>query len=293
MTIDIFAFLRAAAVALVAFAVTAPLPHAQEAAKPPAAVSHRTMLPPDAVTQHEITLGGHVLAYTATAGTLPLTDAKGETTAEIFYVSFTLQNAGDLTRRPVTYLFNGGPGAASAYLDIGAVGPRALDFGPTGALPPPSDQVVDNPDTWLPFTDLVFIDPVGTGYSRATGGDEAAAKLFWGVSQDLDTLANHPAASGPQRALSSPVYLVGESYGGFRAARLASPCHRSRYRARRRDHGVAGDRFRADVRRAAGTLSLALRLPSYAAARTGSKRVSSPMRSPMPSSSRCTIISSR
>jgi carboxypeptidase C (cathepsin A) len=273
MTIDLLALLRVAAVALLALAAAVPRSYADEAAKPPAAASHRTVLPPDAVTQHQITSGERTFAYTATAGTLPLTDAKGETTAEIFYVSFMLQNAGDLAHRPITYLFNGGPGAAAAYLNIGAIGPRALDFGPTGALPPPSDHVVDNPDTWLPFTDLVFIDPVGTGYSRATGGEDAAAKQFWGVSQDLDTLGDvirlHLARSG---RMSSPVYLVGESYGGFRAAHLG-------YDLATRQ-GIAPDGvimvspvidFGLMNGGPLAPLPYALRLPSYAAAALGAR----------------------
>jgi len=267
--------LLAAAVALFAFAAVPSCPWAQDAQKPQAAApqQHRKLLPADSVTQHSITIAGRALDYTATAGTLPLTDGKGETTAEVFYVSFTLANAGPLDRRPVTYLFNGGPGAASAYLDIGAIGPRAVAFGPAGTLPPKDDRVADNPDTWLPFTDLVFIDPVGTGYSRATGGEDAAQKQFWGVSQDLETLAEiirlHLAHSGRG---TSPVYLVGESYGGFRAARLAYDL------AAHQGLAPAGAMMISPVidfgLMAGGPLDplpAALRLPSYAATRLGAK----------------------
>jgi carboxypeptidase C (cathepsin A) len=193
------------------------------------AQAHAPRLPADAVTHHEMTLAGRTLAYTATAGTLPLSDEKGEQTAEIFYVAFTLDGVSDVAHRPVTYVFNGGPGAASAYLDIGAIGPRALDLGPAGTLPPKSATVTDNADSWLPFTDLVFVDPVGTGYSQAVGGADAAAKQFWGVQQDLDALEEivrlHLTRSG---RLGAPVYLVGESYGGFRAARLAHDLPRNK-----------------------------------------------------------------
>jgi carboxypeptidase C (cathepsin A) len=264
----------------------APALHAQEAQQrdgppgrehgPPAssaqAAPHRTLLPPDSVTQHEITIAGKKLAYSATAGTLDLKDDDGETTAEIFYVSFTLNNAGDVDRRPVTYLFNGGPGAASAYLDIGAVGPRVLTFSGDGAPLPASEKVADNPNTWLPFTDLVFIDPVGTGFSRATD-PEKAQKQFWGVNQDIDTLGDIIrlllAKSG---RLTSPVYLAGESYGGFRVSRLAEVLAT--------EHGVtpAGIimvspiiEFGLSFGGPLGPLPWALRLPSYAATELGDK----------------------
>ncbi|HUK60766.1 MAG TPA: septum formation initiator [Stellaceae bacterium] len=266
--------------------VLAPALHAQEQAprqEPPRreqggpgaqtpAPPHRTLLPADSVTQHEIMLGGKKLAYNATAGTIDLKDAQGETTAEVFYVSFTLANAGDAEHRPVTYLFNGGPGAASAYLDIGAVGPRVLTFPGDGAPVPASLKVVDNPDTWLPFTDLVFIDPVGTGFSRALD-PEKAQKEFWGVKPDIDALGNvirlHLAKTG---RLTSPVYLAGESYGGFRVSRLAEVLAT--------EHGVApagvimvspiidfGLAFGGPL----GPLPWALRLPSYAAVGLGDK----------------------
>jgi carboxypeptidase C (cathepsin A) len=166
-------------------------------------------MPPEATTQHHI----DGLAYTAKAAVL---EVKGEKTARFFHIAYTLDDA-DAAHRPVSFVFNGGPGAASVYLHLGALGPKMLDFGPDGALPPRSEGVVANPDTWLGFTDLVFVDPVGTGFSRADAEDKA----YWGVTQDLEALAEFvrkwTQANG--RALS-PKYLVGESYGGFRAARL-------------------------------------------------------------------------
>jgi len=241
---------------------------------PAAADAHRTPLPADAVTQHEITIAGTKLAYTATAGTLALSDDKGEAKADIFYVSFVLAPGAETANRPITYLFNGGPGASSAYLDIGAVGPRTLVFGAGGEMPA-APGVADNPDTWLPFTDLVFIDPVGTGWSRATGADDATAKEFYGVDQDLDALADiirlHLTKSG---RLTSPVYLAGESYGGFRAARLAHELAT--------EHGIAP----AGVTMISPVIDFglmssnpldpvpwALRLPSYAAAKLGVKAI--------------------
>jgi carboxypeptidase C (cathepsin A) len=196
-------------------------PAAETAALPAKSAAATPLLPHDAVTHHKIRLGGEEIAYTATAGTLPLRDDKGEKQADIFYVAFLRDGVADPGTRPITYAFNGGPGAAAAYLDLGALGPRALDFGSGGKPAPSVDHVADNPDSWLPFTDLVFIDPIGTGYSRAVGGEEEAKK-FWSVRPDLDALAQiiriHLTRVG---RLTAPVYLVGESYGGFRAARLA------------------------------------------------------------------------
>jgi carboxypeptidase C (cathepsin A) len=174
-----------------------------------AASAEAPPMPPEATTRHH---AGDV-AYTAKAAVL---EVQGEKTARFFHIAYTLDDA-DPAHRPVSFVINGGPGAASAYLHLGALGPKILDFGPDGTLPARSDAVVTNPDSWLGFTDLVFIDPVGTGFSRADAEDKA----FWGVTQDLEALAQFvrkwTQANG--RALS-PKYLVGESYGGFRAARL-------------------------------------------------------------------------
>lgn len=193
---------------------------AAEPAQPPRPAL--PLLPADAVTAHTLTLNGHEIAYAARAGALPLTDDKGEKTAEIFFVAYTLADA-DPTTRPITFAFNGGPGAASAYLHMGALGPRVLDFGDGLSPPGAASRIVDNPDTWLPFTDLVFIDPVGTGYSRASGEVKDVGKTFWGVGQDLDALtATVRLALARLDRVASPIYLAGESYGGFRAARLVA-----------------------------------------------------------------------
>jgi carboxypeptidase C (cathepsin A) len=239
--------------------------HAPPEKAAPSAAAPLQLLPPDAITHHKLTIAGKELSYTATAGTLPLRDDKGEKQADIFYIAFTLDGVSDPARRPVTYAFNGGPGAASAYLNIGALGPRALDFAPGGSPLPAEPGVADNPDTWLPFTDLVFIDPVGTGYSRASS-DEVAKKL-WSVGPDLDALAQiirlHLTRAN---RLTSPVYLVGESYGGFRAARLAlllsqregiSPAGVMLVSPVIEFRLMSGDRF--------DLLPWALALPSYAA----------------------------
>jgi carboxypeptidase C (cathepsin A) len=177
-------------------------------------------LPTDAVTTHSIALDGRDLAYTATAGALALTNDKGDRAAEIFYVAYTVNGAAK-ANRPITIVFNGGPGAGAAYLHVGALGPRVLDYGSGRELPFTSGKVIDNPDTWLDLTDLVFVDPVESGYSRSALSDDETRKEFLGVKSDLDSLGRviHELLTRLDR-LDSPLYLAGESYGGFRAARL-------------------------------------------------------------------------
>ena len=129
------------------------------------------LLPPDAASDKEITIGGRKIAYTATAGTLSLFDQSGEKTAAVFYTAYVAKDA-DTARRPVTFAFNGGPGAASVYLNLGFAGPRIVEFGPDGR-DGAAAKLVDNPDSWLAFTDLVMIDPIGTGWSRTAKPDDA------------------------------------------------------------------------------------------------------------------------
>ena len=139
------------------------------------------VLPPDAVTNHTLVLdNGSQLTYEATAGSVTLTDADGGKTAEIFYVSYSLSGAPP-TKRPITFVFNGGPGASAAYLHMAAIGPRVLDFGNGRLAITPDRKIISNPDSWLPFTDLVFVDPVGTGYSRAMNSVKDVGKAFWGI----------------------------------------------------------------------------------------------------------------
>jgi carboxypeptidase C (cathepsin A) len=174
------------------------------------------LLPGDAASEREVDTPGGKLAYTATAGTLSLYDQSGERSAAIYYTAFVAKGA-ERTNRPVTFGFNGGPGAASAYLTLGLVGPRIAEF---PGYDPVSARLADNPYTWLPFTDLVMIDPIGTGWSRAAKPDDAGK--FQGTQADAQTLAKLIAlyVSGNDRA-GSPKYLLGESYGGFRAAKVA------------------------------------------------------------------------
>jgi carboxypeptidase C (cathepsin A) len=163
---------------------------------------------------------GRRLDYEAVAETLPVTDAKGNTTASIFTVSY-LTDGENGSARPVSFVFNGGPGAASVFLHLGALGPQILQTPENGAVPAPPVHLIDNPATWLGFTDLVFIDPVGTGFSRGKGTEENPDKPFWDVRADIASLGSviRLWLTRHQR-WTSPVWLVGESYGGFRAAAM-------------------------------------------------------------------------
>jgi carboxypeptidase C (cathepsin A) len=176
-----------------------------------------TVLARSVVTHHVVHLAnGEALAYTATAGTLTLRNDRNEPTADIFYVAYT---TGD-PRRPVTFLYNGGPGSASLWLHIGAFGPRRIVTSSTSPIPPAGGRLVDNPSTLLDTSDLVFIDPVGTGYSSVTG--KGADKDFWGVDEDIRAFSQFIRrwVAANDRA-SSPKFLLGESYGTFRSAGLA------------------------------------------------------------------------
>ena len=173
----------------------------------------------DKTTAHSIVTAAGPLAFDATVATTKLADPKGAVQAEIITTAFLLKGA-DAARRPVTFAINGGPGSSSAWLDFGAIGPWRVPFG-NPVIPSAPPAIVDNADTWLDQTDLVFIDPPGTGYSRITGGDDAR-RQFLSVDGDIDTLAivmrRWLEANG---RLLSPKFIVGESYGGFRGPKLA------------------------------------------------------------------------
>ena len=178
-------------------------------------------LPARVTTHHSIALQNRKIDYQAVAETLPVTDAKGSITASIFTVSYLaeVENGGE---RPVSFVFNGGPGAASVFLHLGALGPQILETTQDGAVPNPPLHIIVNQATWLGFTDLVFIDPVGTGFSRGKGKEDNPDKPFWDVHADIKSLDSviRLWLTRHQR-WTAPVYLVGESYGGFRAAAMA------------------------------------------------------------------------
>ncbi|MBF2000015.1 MAG: peptidase S10 [Synechococcales cyanobacterium M58_A2018_015] len=195
-------------------------------------------------SEHTLVLSDQSLRYTASAEWQTLFEQE-KPVAEMFHVAYLVSEQ-EAAQRPLTFVFNGGPGAASAYLHMGALGPKRILFGENGSLPKPPVRLVDNLESWLRFTDLVFIDPIGTGFSRSLppekdekGGDKASEKSgpvsgeadkddkpkeakFWEVERDLKALGEFI-----QRFLSrrkrwlSPIFIAGESYGGFRVAKLA------------------------------------------------------------------------
>jgi carboxypeptidase C (cathepsin A) len=189
----------------------------EQAAPAQASPSDASILPPAAITEHSIRLSGVEIAYSAKTATLALRDPRGKTLADIFYVAYVRQPLDP--KRPITFVFNGGPGAASAYLHLGAIGPKVVAASARGEVLGPPPQLIANDSSWLDFTDLVFVDPVGTGYSRA--GDGKDENDFFGVEADTEALANFIRLYLTDAGrLSSPVFLAGESYGGFRIATI-------------------------------------------------------------------------
>jgi carboxypeptidase C (cathepsin A) len=172
------------------------------------------------ITRHKARIAGKEIAYTATAGYLPVLNETGEPEAEIFYIAYTGDNIQDTKRRPLLFILNGGPGAASVWLHLGAIGPKRVEMLPDGNMPSPPFRLVDNASSWLDKADLVFIDPVGTGYSRAVKPDQT--KNFTAVKADIESLCKFIRLYlGRSERWSSPLFLVGESYGTFRSAGIS------------------------------------------------------------------------
>jgi carboxypeptidase C (cathepsin A) len=170
------------------------------------------------VTRHEIRVNGAPLRYTATAGYMPMKDEEGKLKANVFYVAYS-KDGGD-ARRPITYTFNGGPGSSSVWLHMGAVGPKRVVMADDGQPLPPPYHLVDNEATWLTFTDLVFIDPVTTGFSRPAAGEKP--EQFHGVEEDVQWVGDFIRLWTTRNSRwSSPKFLAGESYGTTRAAGLS------------------------------------------------------------------------
>ncbi len=168
------------------------------------------------------------LDYTATAKFYVLRK-KEKPSAELFSVSY-VAGGGDTTR-PVSFVFNGGPGASSAFLHMGALGPQRVEFPADGTLPPLPPKLVENESSWLAFTDLVFVDPVGTGFSRIVeepkkdddkgGGEKKAEDEYFGPKRDLESLCEFMARWLSENGRwGSPIFIAGESYGGYRVGRL-------------------------------------------------------------------------
>ena len=223
------------------------------------------------MTHHVLQLPDRTLHFTATAGTIRLFDANsGAPQADIATLTFALDGA-DARTRPVTFVFNGGPGYASGWLDLGGFGPWRLPMSGEADRPSAAPVTVDNADTWLDFTDLVFIDPAGTGYSRILGGDDVR-RSFYSVDGDIQSLAVTVRRwVEANNRFESPKFIAGESYGGFRAPKIVRQLQRDQ------GIGVAGvvlispvldfNRFNAS----SSPLGLVARLPSYVGGRAPAK----------------------
>lgn len=205
----------------VATAILCAAANAQVSPEPPApSAAVRTPKPPtpDTTTHHTLELPGRTLRFAATAGFVRLPNDKGAPRADIAFIAYQQENADPLTRR-VTFVLNGGPGFASGWLQVGAVGPWRIPF---AGGPSASAALLPNPETWLDFTDLVFIDPADTGFSRVLDSDPEARKKLFSVEGDIASLAEaiRRWLDRAERNVS-PKYILGESYGGFRGPRLA------------------------------------------------------------------------
>ncbi len=171
-------------------------------------------------TKHSVRIGGQEVKYTATAGTIVMKLEDGTPKASVFFVAYTRDDVNDASKRPITFAFNGGPGAGSLWLHVGALGPRRVEMGDAGNLLPPPYKFVDNEASILDVTDLVFIDPVTTGYSRPVPGE--ADKQFHGVQEDVQSVGDFIRLwTTRNRRWGSPKFLAGESYGTTRAAGLS------------------------------------------------------------------------
>lgn len=176
-------------------------------------------IPPErkVTSKHSLRVGGRSIDYTATAGTLLINDDKGKPTVSVFYVAYTAGNGG---KRPLTFLYNGGPGSSTMWLHMGSVGPVRVANRGDQPIPPPPYETVANEYSLLDKSDLVFIDAPGTGYSRLVGA--AKGKGFYGVDQDADAFARFITRYvGSNHRWNSPKFLFGESYGTTRSAVLA------------------------------------------------------------------------
>jgi carboxypeptidase C (cathepsin A) len=172
-----------------------------------------------AITKHEVTVGGKKLSYTATVGRMPFKTEKDEIEAQMFYMAYTLDGAKPGSR-PLMFSFNGGPGSPSLWLHLGALGPKRIFMTEDGQFPPPPHKLVDNEFTWLEHTDLVFIDPIKTGFSRALSKEVEDKHL--GVQGDIESVSEFIRLYlSRNERWNSPLYLVGESYGTLRSAGIA------------------------------------------------------------------------
>jgi carboxypeptidase C (cathepsin A) len=195
---------------------------AADAAKPatPAEVKVEE-LPADKSVAQTITVHGKTLHYTATVGTIRLVDDKGKPTGDVMYTAYTLDHDKGAPDRPVLFAVNGGPGASSVYLNLGAIGPKHIEFAVAGDSASDPATLTDNPGTWLDFTDEVFIDPIGTGFSKSLVDEAETKKLFYSPTPDIEylSLVIYKWLVKNDRLLDKK-YLIGESYGGYRGPRM-------------------------------------------------------------------------
>ena len=180
------------------------------------------------ITQHSVTIGQQEIHYTVTAGTILLKeeqekDSKSDgerAKASVFFVAYTLDNTGDTAKRPIAFSFNGGPGSSSVWLHLGVLGPRCVETDQQGNLLQPPYQLIENQYSVLDQTDLVFIDPISTGFSRVVQGEEA--KQFHGFKKDIESIGDFIRLYTTRyQRWTSPKFLIGESYGTTRAAGLS------------------------------------------------------------------------
>jgi len=221
--------------------------------------------PESSVTQHAIVIDGTRISYTATAGALIVNNDKDKPYASMGYVAYTKDGVTDPSQRPITFAYNGGPGSSSIWLHMGALGPRRIVTSDAEATPPPPYEVVDNGSSILDVTDLVMIDPVGTGFSKAVG--KAKDKDFWGVDADIESMSRFIVEFvNENNRWNSPKYLLGESYGTTRSAGMVDYLQS---KEGMQFNGVvlvscAMD-FQTIVDRGGSDLPFALYLPTYAA----------------------------
>jgi carboxypeptidase C (cathepsin A) len=177
------------------------------------------------VTDHTIRIGSQLVPYRATAATMLLKNDHDESIGSLYYTAYTRTDARDPSQRPIAFIYNGGPGSASAWLHMGAFGPRRIVTTDAAPTPPPPYQVVDNGNSLIDVTDLVFLDPIGTGFSKPVG--KGTGKDFWGVDEDAKSLAQFIEQYVSRNGRwSSPKYLIGESYGTTRSAVLVNRLQR-------------------------------------------------------------------
>jgi carboxypeptidase C (cathepsin A) len=218
---------------------------------------------PPVVSKHSIRVSGNTITYTATSGMMPIKNREGAVDARMFFTSYVVDGS-EGTRRPLTFSFNGGPGSASVWLHMGAIGPKRVKMNADGTMPAPPYELEDNQATWLTQSDLVFIDPVGTGYSRAARPE--LGQRFFGLQGDIESVGEfiRMYLTRYQR-WTSPLFLAGESYGTTRASALSGYLI---------DRGIAFNgimlistimNFETTAFAAGNDLPYALFLPSYAA----------------------------